>query len=240
MEHNAKRFEGRAAIVTGGSRGIGIEIARRLAREGGKVLVADVMPVSEEHLGEGIEFFLCDVSKEDRVLACVEEVYRRYGRWDVMVNNAGTMIHKKIADMELGDWNGVFGTDFFAAVLFTREAFRRMKPGGAIVNISSVHGTMTSAEAGPYAAAKAALDSLGRTATIEGKALGIRTNTVLPGPIETPMLRSNPSADDIPEEQIGRPEDVAAAVAFLASDEAPDIKGATLRVDGGMLDKLSE
>ena len=237
-----QRFTDKAAIVTGGSRGIGIETARRLAREGAKVLVADKTPIEESELGEGIAFFRCDVSKEDEVLACVEEAYRRFGRWDVMVNNAGTMTFNKLADTPLSDWTETLGTDLIGAFLFIREAFRRMKPGGTIVNVASVHGTMTTADVAPYAAAKAGLLSLTRTASIEGKELGIRTNTVVPGPIDTPMLWSNPNVksgvEKIEPKDVGRPEDVAAAIAFLASDEAPDILGATLRVDGGRLASL--
>ena len=236
------RFSGKVAIVTGGSRGIGIEVARRLAREGARVLVADRLAVSEAHLGEGIEFRLCDVSQESEVVACVDDAYARHGRWDVVVNNAGTMTFDKLVDTTLDQWNEVLGTDLLAPFLFTREALRRMKPGGAIVNVASVHGYQTTAEVAPYAAAKAALLSLSRTAAIEGKPLGIRTNTVVPGPIDTEMLWSNPNLksgnEKVDPKDVGRPEDVAAAVAFLASDEAPDIIGATLRVDGGRLDAL--
>jgi NAD(P)-dependent dehydrogenase (short-subunit alcohol dehydrogenase family) len=114
--------------------------------------------------------------------------------------------------------------------------------GGAIVNIASVHAVETSPLVAPYAAAKAALLSLTRSAAIEGRDLGIRANAILPGAIDTPMLWENPNlksgAEVLDPKDIGRPEDVAAAVAFLASDEARFISGAALNVDGGRLARL--
>ena len=117
-----------------------------------------------------------------------------------------------------------------------------MKAGGAIVNVSSVHAVETTADVAPYAAAKAALLSLTRSTAIEGKALGIRANAILPGAVETKMLRGNPNlatgAETLNAGDVGRPEDIAAVVAFLASDDAAFVTGATLAVDGGRLARL--
>jgi NAD(P)-dependent dehydrogenase (short-subunit alcohol dehydrogenase family) len=136
----------------------------------------------------------------------------------------------------------VFAVDLLGAVHFTREAFRRMGQGGAIVNIASVHAVMTTPNVAPYAAAKAALLSLTRSTAIEGKPKGIRANAILPGAIDTPMLWSNPNlksgAEKLDPKDIGKPEDIAGAVAFLASADAAFVTGASLEVDGGRLAQL--
>lgn len=233
------RFEGKVAIVTGGSRGIGLETARLLVKEGAKVLAVSRKPGEPE---EGIVPFACDVSKEEDILACVEEAYRRFGRWDVVVNNAGSMSFKNLVDQTADDWREILDVDLIGAFLFTREALRRMEKGGAIVNVSSIHAVETTAQVAPYAASKAALLSLTRSASIEGQEKGIRCNAVLPGAIDTPMLWDNPNvksgAEQIDPKDVGQPEEVAAAIAFLASDDASFVHGSSLRVDGGRLDHL--
>ena len=230
------------AIVTGGSTGIGLEISRRLAREGAKVIAANRHPKTAEELGEGIVPYACDVTKEEEILGLIEEAFTRFGRWDVMVNNAGAMTFDKFVDTPVSAWTETLAVDLIASFVFTREAFKRMKPGGTIVNVASIHATMTTAMVAPYAASKAALLSLTRSAAIEGKELGIRTNAVAPGAIDTEMLWNNPNlksgTEKLDPKDVGRPEDVAAAVAFFASSEAPDILGATLLVDGGRLTTL--
>jgi NAD(P)-dependent dehydrogenase (short-subunit alcohol dehydrogenase family) len=136
----------------------------------------------------------------------------------------------------------VLGVDFMGSVHFTKQAFLHMKNCGAIVNVASIHALVTSPLVAPYAAAKAATLSLTRSASIEGREKGIRANVVLPGAIDTGMLWDNPNvksgAEKIDPKDVGKPEDVAAAVAFLASDDAAFITGTALRVDGGRLDRL--
>jgi NAD(P)-dependent dehydrogenase (short-subunit alcohol dehydrogenase family) len=166
----------------------------------------------------------------------------RWGRLDVVINNAGLMTFGSIEEMPAETWEKVLGVDLMGAVYFTKHAFRRFKPGAAIVNVASVHAVMTSPLAAPYAAAKAAVLSLTRTASIEGKPRGFRANAVLPGAVDTPMLWDNPNiksgAEKIDKSDVGKPEEIAAAVAFLASDDASFITGASLPVDGGRLAKL--
>jgi NAD(P)-dependent dehydrogenase (short-subunit alcohol dehydrogenase family) len=132
--------------------------------------------------------------------------------------------------------------NLIGAALFTREALRRMEPGSAIVNVSSIHAFQTSPLVAPYAAAKAALASLTRSTAIEGKPRGIRANAVLPGAVDTPMLWASPNlksgAEVLEAGDIGKPEDIANAVAFLAGEDAAFISGATVNVDGGRLAKL--
>lgn len=244
------RFQDRVAIVTGAGRGIGFAIAERLAAEGARVVMAERSPDKAEGAVEALKragapdamVCGCDVADEAQVVAACAATAERFGRLDVVVNNAGLMTFTPIEDLTGEEWNRVLGVDLLGAFFFTREGFRRMRPGGAIVNVASIHAVMTSPLAAPYAAAKAAVLSLTRTAAIEGKPKGIRVNAVNPGAVDTPMLWDNPNiksgAEVIDASDVGRPQDIAAAVAFLASDEAAFVTGASLNVDGGRLAKL--
>lgn len=241
------RFRNKVVIVTGAAGGIGRACAERFAREGGQLVLVDR---AIDPAGEDIERFgapkallvQCDVSNEAEVSGACDRAVQAFGRLDVVVNVAGAMIYKPLRDLTGEDWRRYLDVNLMGAVYFTREAFRRMTDGGAIVNVSSVHAHQTSANVAPYAAAKAALGSLTRSSAIEGKALGIRANAVLPGAIDTPMLWASPNlksgAEVLAPEDIGRPDDIAAAVAFLASDEAAFITGSSLLADGGRLAKL--
>ena len=244
------RLQDRVAIVTGGSSGIGYAVAERLLAEGARVAICGLtdakVRASAEKLGAAAKSEVlgvaCDVGVEAQVIALVDATVSRFGRLDIVVNNAGMMVFKPLEELTDQDWRRVLDVDLLGAVHFTKQAFLRMKPGGAIVNVASVHAVMTSPLVAPYAAAKAAMLSLTRSAGIEGRAKGIRANVVLPGAIDTPMLWDNPNiksgAEKIDPKDVGRPEDVAAAIAFLASDDAAFITGTALRVDGGRLDRL--
>src|SRR5207237_7182647 len=160
----------------------------------------------------------------------------RFGRLDVIVNNAGLMVFKAIEKLTFEDWLKILNVDLMGAFYFTKQAFLQMKNGGAIVNVSSVHAVETDPLVAPYAAAKAALLSLTRTAALEGKPKNIRVNAVLPGAVDTKMLWDNPNvksgAEKIAAGDVGKPEDIAAAIAYLASDDAEFIQGASINVDG--------
>lgn len=241
----------RTAIVTGAYGGIGMAIVRRLLQDGANVMLAGhhqdkldeaIALLAKEYEPARIAGVACDVAHENQVVAAVEATMERFKGWDIMVNNAGLMAFKPIEQQTADDWNSVLGVDLLGAFFFIKQAFLKMGPGGAIVNISSVHAVQTEPLVAPYAAAKTALLSLTRSAALEGRPKGIRTNVILPGAIDTPMLWDNPNvksgAEKIDKADVGAPEDIAAAVAFLASGEARFVCGAELRVDGGRLDRL--
>jgi NAD(P)-dependent dehydrogenase (short-subunit alcohol dehydrogenase family) len=188
------------------------------------------------------ESVACDVSDEKQVESAVDRAIAAFGRLDVVVNNAGLMVFKPIEELTGEDWEKILRVDLLGAFYFTREAFLKMKDGGAIVNVSSVHAVETTPLVAPYAAAKAALLSLTRSSALEGGPKKIRVNAVLPGAIDTPMLWNNPNVksglETIDKSRVGKPEDIADVIAYLASDDARFVQGAFVLADGGRLDQL--
>jgi NAD(P)-dependent dehydrogenase (short-subunit alcohol dehydrogenase family) len=184
----------------------------------------------------------CDVSDEEQVKSTVNTTIEEFGRLDVIVNNAGLMVFKPLEQQTEEDWLKVLRVDLLGAFFFLKQAFLRMGSGGSVVNISSIHAEETTPLVCSYAAAKAAIVSLTRSASIEGKAKGIRVNAVLPGAVDTPMLWENPNIksglEQVSKVDVGKAEDLAAAIAYLASDDAAFIDGAAVRVDGGRLSRL--
>jgi len=243
-------FDGKVAIITGGAGGIGRATAEAFAKEGGHAVIADLNGDGANAAAKAISdaggpeplAAQCDVSDESSVEKTVDAAIAKFGRLDVVVNNAGLMVFKPITDLVLDDWIKVLHVDLLGAFFFTKQAFLKMKNGGSIVNISSVHAIETSPLVAPYAAAKSALVSLTRTSSLEGAAKNIRVNAVLPGAIDTPMLWNNPNVKSgvewIDKKRVGKPEDIANAIIFLASDNARFVQGAMLLVDGGRLDQL--
>ncbi len=182
------------------------------------------------------------MAQEDQVEATVSGTLERFGRLDVIVNNAGLMQFKSIETLTGDDWLSILSVDLLGAFYFTKQAFLHMKPGGTVVNVASIHAIETETLVAAYAAAKAAVLSLTRSSAIEGKPKGLRINAVLPGAIDTPMLWNNPNVksgvEKIDRADVGQPDDVAALIAYLASDDAAFVQGAEVRVDGGRLDRL--
>ena len=244
------RFEGKSAIVTGAASGIGLATAMRLGSEGARVLIADLdldkgNAAADEVRRAGAPDAMaavCNVAEEAAVERAVDAAIDRFGKIDIVVNNAGLMVFKPIAEQTGDDWLKILNVDLLGAFYFIKQAFLKMKNGGVIVNVSSVHAVETTPLVASYAAAKSALVSLTRSASLEGKSIGIRVNAILPGAVDTPMLWENPNiksgVETINLTDVGKPEDIAAAIAYLASDDAKFVDGAAMRVDGGRLSRL--
>jgi NAD(P)-dependent dehydrogenase (short-subunit alcohol dehydrogenase family) len=246
----SRRFENRTVIVTGGAGGIGLATAERFASEGARVVIADrdgdranAAVEQVKHAGATDAWACaCDVADPAQVASCVSNALARGGSLDVVVNNAGLMTFKSITDLTADDWTRVLGVDLLGAFFFIQQAFEHMKSGGAVVNVASIHALETEPMVAPYAAAKAALVSLTRSAALEARSRGIRVNAVLPGAVDTPMLWDNPNVkagiEVIDRADVGAPTDIAATIAFLASGDAKFVQGAALVVDGGRIARL--
>lgn len=244
------RFKDKVAIITGAAGGIGLATAKRLGSEGATVVIVDLDQdksdaAAKEVIGSGAPTAIgiaCDVANEGAVLAAVNNAFEKFGRIDVVVNNAGLMVFKPITEQTGEDFLKILNVDLLGAFYFTKQAFLRMRPGSAIVNVSSVHAVETEPLVSSYAAAKAALLSFTRSSALEGKPLGIRVNAILPGAVDTPMLWDNPNVrsgvETIDKADVGEPADIAATIAYLASDDAKFVDGAAVRVDGGRLSRL--
>ncbi len=241
------RFQDKVCIVTGSTSGIGRATALRLAAEGGKVLVIGRNPDEAKEVlttitdkGGTALFAPTDIADPDAVKAAVQQALDAWGRIDVLVNNAATMTFTPLVDLTLDDWEKVMNTNLRAVFLFCKYCIPHMK-GGAIVNVSSVHAHETTANVIPYATSKGGLEAFSRGVSIEYDIANVRINCVAPGAVDTPMLWNNPNVKSGKEKidgVIGQPDDIAAAICFLASDEAKFINGTTLIADGGRLDKL--
>jgi meso-butanediol dehydrogenase/(S,S)-butanediol dehydrogenase/diacetyl reductase len=244
------QFENKVVIITGSASGIGLATAKRFAKEKAKIVLADInadkLKQAETEVRNAgaadVWISICDVSNAQNVEATVDGAIKNLGGFDVMVNNAGMMIFKKIEEQTEDDWMKILSVDLLGAFFFTKQSFLKMKNGGAVINVSSIHAIETTPNVATYAAAKSALLSFTRSASVEGKPKKIRVNAVLPGAIDTPMLWDNPNVkaglEKIEMTDVGKPEDIADVIAYLASDEAAFVQGAAIRVDGGRLDRL--
>ncbi len=244
------RLAGKTAIVTGATEGIGAAVSRLFAREGARlVLVARRSEPGEAlaaELGsEGAVFVAGDVGRPETARAAVEEA-GRFGPLDVLVNNAGLDLSGDLLEMSEEDARRVFDVNVFGALFMLQAAAAAMRGrGGSVVNLSSRTASVGVPGMAVYGASKGALLALTRAAAIELAPLGIRVNAVAPGLTETPLVKAwideqaDPSAfraeaaATIPQGRFGEPEEVAAAVLFLASDEARHITGVSLPIDGG-------
>jgi NAD(P)-dependent dehydrogenase (short-subunit alcohol dehydrogenase family) len=242
------RFKGKVCLVTGGGSGIGRSTCERFAGEGARVLIVDL---NEEHGKETVQrigsaggeaiFARADVSKSADVRAAIDAAISKWGRLDVVVNNAAMMTFKPVVELSEEDWNRVLAVNLTSVFLFCKYAVPHMRAGSAIVNTSSVHAHQTEPTVAPYAASKAGMEGLVRCLAQELAPKQIRVNCVAPGAVDTPMLWNNPRVKKGLEKvtgAVGKPEDIAAAITFLASDDAKFITGTTLVADGARLDKL--
>lgn len=241
-------LNGKTALVTGASRGIGRAIALRLAEDGANVAViyagsadkAEAVVNEITALGVNAKAYRCNVADSAAVNETVKAVTNDLGKIDILVNNAGITRDGLMLRMKDEDFDAVLDTNLKGAFNMIRACYSGFirKKSGRIINISSVSGIMGNAGQANYSASKAGVIGLTKSVARELASRGITCNTVAPGFIQTDMTENlgdnNPLLNSIPLGRMGKPEDIAAAVAFLASDSAAYITGEVLKVDGGL------
>src|SRR6478672_8517466 len=243
-----RKLEGKIALITGGSRGIGAAIAKRLAADGASLAItyskgadaaASVVQAIEGAGGKAIAI-QADAADADAVKNAVEKTVTTLGRLDVLVNNAGTGIAAKVEETTLADFDRVFAVNVRGVFVATQAALKHLKPGGRIIMIGSSLGERVFMPGmAPYAATKGAVKIFTQGLARELGARGITVNNVQPGPIDTNL---NPASGEwaaaqkaaVPLDRYGRADEVAALVAFVAGPESSYINGANLTVDGGI------
>ena len=247
-------FAGRVAVVTAGGSGIGAATARSFAEQGAAVVVADLSgrraeSVATDIAGRGgrVQWLKMDAAEPEGVQAAIARAVETYRRLDVMVNNAGLAEVAPLEEISLESWNRVLAVTLTSAFLGMKYCLpvMRRQGAGAIVNTASISGTAGDHGLSSYNAAKAGVINLTRSAAIENARHGIRINCVCPGTIDTraPLLLGGDRADEVrraqagvtPLGRMGRAEEIAAAILFLASDEASFVTGAALVADGGLV-----
>ena len=245
------RLDGKVAIISGGARGQGATEARMFAREGSKVVLGDVLDEEGKQVeaeinesGGDATYVHLDVTREDDWRSAVETAVSRYGKLDVLVNNAGILIRKGLEETTVEDWDRIMGVNAKGVFLGTKQAIPAMRRagGGSIINISSTAGLVGSPDGSPsYTATKGAVRLLTKATAIQYAKEGIRCNSVHPGPIDTEMIRdtlTDPARLEqrmqrLPMGRVGKPEDIAYGVLYLASDESSFVTGSELVIDGG-------
>ncbi len=243
-------FAGKVALVTGGTRGIGLAVAQALARQGAGLVVCgrdaervEAAAAELESRGATVAGFACDVTDPAQILALAADTERLFGRLDICVADAGVCPEAPLDDLDADFIDEVLAVNVRGLLLTTQAAARLMDAGGSIVHLGSVSGYVTGPEGGEavYEASKAAVHALTRACAVELAPRGIRVNAVAPGWVETDMTAG--IEDDlratylrgVPLGRFGRPEEIADVVLFLAGADASGITGTALVVDGGLL-----
>ncbi|HWP48390.1 MAG TPA: SDR family NAD(P)-dependent oxidoreductase [Candidatus Limnocylindrales bacterium] len=250
-----KRLENKKAIITGSARGIGKAIARKFLQEGAHVFLVDIqqerlLKTRDElaSLGGEVQVYTADVSQKAQVQSLVETVLKTWGEVDILVNNAGIAIVENFLDLKEENWDRTLDVNlksmFLVSQLVARDMVKKGR-GGAIVNMASTNGLLGEAGLAHYNASKAGVILLTKTLAIELAPYNIRVNCVCPGFIKTELAAEAGFNDTfiaeyvkkIPLNRHGKPEEVANVFAFLASDEASFITGASIVIDGGQIIK---
>ena len=243
------RLKGKVSIITGGAQGIGLATARKFAAEGAIVAIADLKPEpvrsAAQELrrgGAGAEGFVVDVTRREQVDAMVRDLKARFGRIDVLVNNAGITLDARLQKMTDAQFDAVIAVNLKGTYNCAQAVVETMveQGSGVILNASSVVGIYGNYGQSNYAASKFGVIGFAKTWARELGPKGIRCNAVCPGFIATPILRTIPDrvmaqmTERVPMKRLGRPEEVADVYAYLASDEASYINGAVIEVAGGL------
>lgn len=236
------RLENKVALVTGGNQGIGRAVVELFAKEGAKVVVGDLAEPKEK-FGVNIEDMRLDVTKEGDWKKIVMDIEAKYGRIDILVNNAGILTYEPITECSIESWNRTIAVNQTGPFLGMKHVIPAMQKNrkGAIVNISSIWGTIGAPGAAAYHASKGAVRTMTKNAALTYVGDGIRVNSVHPGITRTPMVDAQSEelnelvVSGTPMKRMGKPIELAYAILFLASDEASYTTGAELYVDGGFL-----
>ncbi len=235
---------GKVAVVTGGARGIGRSTALLLRERGAMVVVSDRSETVNDLASDDIATIVGDVADEDVARTTMELAAESLGRLDILVNNAGRTLNKPITETSVSEFDGIMKTNARGNFVQAREAFRVMEAGGggSIIAVASVSSVVAFETQTAYAASKGAIAQITRVLAIEGGKKNIRANAVLPGVIDTDIMEGIVEngremlasfGDAHPIGRIGRPEEVAEVIAFLASDAATFVTGSLVAVDGG-------
>ncbi|MEA0565987.1 MULTISPECIES: SDR family NAD(P)-dependent oxidoreductase [Lysinibacillus] len=249
-------LEGKVAVITGGASGIGLATAKLLSELGTKTVILDIDQQkgedTEKNLKEAgldVEFLKCDVTNTQDCQNVADSIQKRYGKVDVLFNNAGIIRRKTVVDLDEADWDAVINVSLKGVYLLSKYLIPLMRDnGGSIINTGSGWGIKGGDKAASYCAAKAGVVNLTKAMAIDHGPENIRVNCICPGDTDTPLLRGEAkqlnidessflrsSAVDRPLARLGTPEDIAKGVLFLASNLSAWVTGTTLTVDGGGL-----